>query len=415
VKIGYRGFDRTGKSARGIVDAPDARTATENLRRQGIFVLELSSADGGGGAEPAAARTSKFSLGASSRSERVCLFFRQLSMLVRTGTPVAEALASLQRQATNEEWSKVLTQVRMSVEEGKSLADAMGPHPAYFDAVARSLVAAGEGGGRLDEMLDRLCALTRQQVKLRKTVTHAMIYPSLLLCVSLVVLCAMVGFVLPRFEGLFQSLGSGLPPMTKVLMMVSHFLRNNWMFIAPSVLCALGGVVWWVRTPRGQRAIDVTLVRAPKLGLLTKSYAAARIARVLGTLLDGKVPLLEALVLAKHSVGNSLYVELMNKAEDAVIRGDTLSSALCDPNLVSPSVIEAVRSGERAGQLAPVLISVADFMEEDTESAVKTVTGLLEPAILLLLGVVVGTMAISMLLPLFDLTASGPNGAGGGA
>jgi type II secretory pathway component PulF len=418
MKVLYHGYDKSGKSVKGVIDAADVREARELLRRQGVFAMKLGAAEAGGVSLDAHTLhvSGKFRLvGGSSKLEKVSFMMRQLSLLVHTGTPVVEALASLEKQAPKGEWRDVLQQIRAKVEEGKSLAEAMSQRPDYFDAVCRSLVAAGESGGQLHEMCDRLSKLVRQQVRIRKTVTHALIYPCLLLCVALGVTITMITFVLPRFEGLFETLGSNLPPMTAILMDVSRFVRGQWYFVVGGLLAALVSTVTYVRTRHGQRTLDILALKIPKLGHFTRAYATARITRVLGTLLDGKVPLLEALALSRHVVRNSLYVALLARAEETVIRGEPLSAALDNPAMLPQSVIEAVRSGEKTGNLAPVLSSVAEFMDEDTEQTIKTVTGLLEPLILLFLGLVVGTMAISMMLPLFDLTAAGagPGGPGG--
>jgi type II secretory pathway component PulF len=418
VKVLYHGYDKLGKSVKGVIDAGDVREAREVLRRQGVFAMKLGAAEAGGVSLDANAPhlSGKFKLaGGSSKLEKVAFMMRQLALLVQTGTPVVEALASLEKQAPQGEWREVLKQLRAKVEEGKSLAEAMGNRPDYFDAVCRSLVAAGESGGQLHEMCDRLSKLVRQQVRIRKTVGHALIYPSLLMCVALGVTITMITFVLPRFEALFETLGSDLPAMTAVLMDVSRFVRGQWYFVVGGVLAAFFGGFGYLRTAHGQRTLDVLALRLPKLGHFTRAYATARITRVLGTLLDGKVPLLEALALSRHVVRNSLYVALLARAEETVIRGEPLSAALDDPAMLPQSVIEAVRSGEKTGNLAPVLTSVAEFMDEDTEQTIKTVTGLLEPLILLFLGLVVGAMAISMMLPLFDLTAAGAGPGGGGS
>ncbi len=415
MKIGYSGFDKSGAPSRGFVDAPDAQEAVEMLRRQGVFVAEVYAASAvlaEHEAKPGGPRAKGSMFGTGSRVEKVASMARQLAILISTGTPVVEAIASIERQTPEGEWRQTVTGVRTQVEEGKSLAEAMAAHPRYFDAVCRSLVSAGEAGGRLDVMLDRLARLLRQQVKVRKQVTGAMVYPTLLMGVAAGVIIVMMTFVLPRFEGLFKSIGSQLPPLTKALMSCSHFLRDSWLWLAIGLPLVVGGAVFYLRSEAGRLATDRAMVRLPQVGRVTRSFSMARIARVLGVLLDGKVPLLDALALTRSSMKNSLYRSLVGRAEDAVIRGETLSSALSDPMLMSPSVVEAIRSGERSGQLAVVLTSIAEHMDEDNEVEMKTLTGLIEPAILLVLGVVVGSVAVGMMLPLFDLVASGANGGG---
>jgi len=220
----------------------------------------------------------------------------------------------------------------------------------------------------------------------------------------------MLGFVLPRFEGLFKSLDTPLPPTTKVLMAASHLLRERWYFAAGGVALVGFSFKMWITSTTGRLSIDRFSVRAPQVSKVTRSFATARIARVLGVLVAGKVPLIDAIKLTRLSSNNTLYQALLDRAEDAVTRGENISSAFADPVLIHPSVCEALRSAERSGQIGPVLLSMADHLDEDNEILVKSAASIIEPLILMILGVLVGGVAISMFLPLFDLTA-----AGGGA
>lgn len=407
MKLVYRAFDAAGKAVQGVVEAPDAAQGAEKLRREGLFVAEI-------GAQTHARPARRAVRGVrAGRIRTLSVFTRQLAVLVSTGTPVVEALRALERQTPEGEWRSTLADIARRVEEGAQLSEALGAHPGWFDAVARSLVAAGEQGGRLDKMLERLAALLRQQQKVHTALVGAMVYPCLLMVVAVGVLGVMIGFVLPRFEGLFQSLGAPLPPTTRVLLSCSDAVRRHWMFLFPGLIAAGFGLWWWMRTPGGQGLMHRAMVRLPGIGKLTRSFATARIARVLGVLLEGKVAMLEALALTKSAAVNSLYVALLARAEEAVIRGENVSAALADPTLVAPALCEAIKSGERTGQVAPVLLNVADFLDEDNEVVVKSLTSIIEPAILIVLGLVVGLVALSMFMPLFDLTAAG--GAAGGA
>lgn len=401
------GFDRAGVRVTELVDALDPQEAAEAARRKGLYATEVVEAKGGAAARAVSAPGAFRRTRRAGKPDDLAAFTRQLALLVSTGTPLVDAMESLAKQAPPGPWRDVVADLRRQVEEGGQLSEAMASHPGTFDAVCRSLVAAGEQGGRLDVMLARLAKLTRQQVKIRKTVVGALVYPCLLIVVSIVVLIAMLGFVMPRFEGLFESLGSPLPPTTKILMAASGVLRSYWYAFVGAAIAVGVGLRFYLSTPGGRLARDRAMVHAPQLGRVTRSFATARIARMLGVLLEGKVSLLESLALTKLAMGNALYADLITRAEEAVIRGENVSAALGDPALISPSVCEAIRSGERTGQVAPVLASVAEFLDEDNEVLLRTITGLLEPVILIVLGLVVGMVAISMFLPLFDLTAAG--------
>lgn len=423
MKFAYKGFDKLGKPASGTLDAPDVADARQQLRRQSVFVTSVGpvgaggpggSAAGGTGAGAGRGRVPFF--GRGRRMRDTAALFRQMSVLVGTGTPVVDALLVQERQLPAGAWRTVVEDVRKRTEEGCQLSEALAHHPAYFDPICRSLVAAGETRGKLGEMLLRLADLLRQQVKARSAVLGAMVYPGVLMGVAAGVLTMMMGFVLPRFELLFTNLGAPLPPTTQVLMDASAWLRSWWWGVFVGVVAAGAGCVWGLRTPRGERARDEFLVKAPLVGRLVRAVTVARIARVLGVLMGGHVTLLDALALTRQAAGNSVYADLISKAEDAVTRGEPVSSAFSDSALVSPNVCEALKSGERTGQVGPVLLTVADFMDEDNEVVVKSLTSILEPVILVVLGAVIGFVALSMFMPLFDLAGGppGPSGGGGG-
>jgi len=244
-----------------------------------------------------------------------------------------------------------------------------------------------------------------------------MVYPCLLVTVSVVVLLVMLLFVMPRFTGLFKTLDMPLPPTTKALMALSEALVNYWWIALIAVGGSVSGLVAWLKTPRGTVALHSAMLSLPQVGRVVRAFATARFARLMGLLLDSKVPMLECLELTRQATTNSHYVALMDRAKDSLTRGESLSSAVSSGNLLEPSVCQAVRNGERSGQLGPVLSSMADFLDEENEVLIKSLTSLIEPAILICLGVIVGVVATSMFLPLFDLTAmagGGPPGAGGG-
>jgi type II secretory pathway component PulF len=215
----------------------------------------------------------------------------------------------------------------------------------------------------------------------------------------------MLLFVLPRFAGLFETLDAPLPPTTKFLLYLSNLLRSYW-WALPIVLGGGGfGARTWIKSSAGRRTIDTVMLKIPMAGPIFKNFAVARIARVMGVLVTGKVPLLESLALARQTSRNINYVELVSRAEEHVTRGSTISAAFSSTDLVSPSLCEAIRSGEQSGQMGPLLLNIADFLDEDNEVIVKSLTSILEPIILIVLGLLVGFVAFSMFLPLFDLTS----------
>ncbi len=403
MKLAYKGFNREGRPVTDAVEARDVTDATEMLRRQGVYIIEIRET-GEGGTAIKQHRTSLF--GQGRRLKHVAMFLRQLHVLIATGTPLAESLQALERQSTDLKWKAIVSDVREKVEQGAALSSAMASHPKYFNAICRGLVAAGESGGNLDAMLERLSILSRKQVHVRSAVVGAMIYPCLLIVVAIGVLVTLMVFVLPRFAALFATLDTPLPPTTKLLMSLSDLTRSYWW--ATPIFVAAGGfaILTVLKTPAGKRGLDGISIRLPNFGAIIRNFTTAKITRLLGILLQGRVPLLEALTLTRESMTNYYYTQLLMKATDAITRGDSLAGAFSDPRLIAPSVCEAIRSGDKSGQLGSLLTAIADFLDEENEVTLRSLTSIIEPVILIVLGVFVGFIALSMFMPLFDLTAA---------
>lgn len=409
MRLAYQAFDKTGRAISDTVEAATLDDARDSLRRQGLFITNIvrAGSEQGGNASAAGPRRR---LSGGKRLKHVALFTRQLYVLLSTGTPMTDALSALERQTRDPRWKAVVSDLKSQVERGKALSEAMNEHPHAFDAIYRSLISAAEHGGKFEPILDRLSMLTKKQMQTRNQLAAALVYPALLLTVSAGVLVAMLTFVLPRFTTLFTTLNLPLPPTTKALVIVSDVLTGYWWAILPSLAVGVFGLVQWLRTESGRLAMDTAMIRVPIVRDVTRGVITARIIRLLGVLGDSYVPLLDALALAKETAGNSHYRNLVAAAQDAVTRGEPISSAFNDERLISPTVYEAMRSGEQTGKVSALLLNMADFLDEENEVLLKTMTGLLEPIILIALGVVVGFVAVSMFLPLFDLTAQ----AGGG-
>jgi type II secretory pathway component PulF len=362
-------------------------------------------------AGPTPRRGPRLSLRARYQRRRHLLFIaRQLHVLLAAGTPVVSALQGLERQTSDPLWHDAVRGVRRHVEEGSNLSAAMARYPHLFDRVFRSLIEAGETAGKLPAMLDRLVQLNTKELQMRSGILGALLYPAILFTVVVTVLCVTLTLVVPRFATLFDSLNVPIPPTTQATLLASHALRDFWWLLL--LLTGGGGVglFFWIRSAAGTAALHTAALRVPVIGRLTRSFVTARVVRLLGVLLDSHLPLLEVLELVKASAGNRHYEQLIADAGRAVGRGEPVSSAFDNPALISPSVYEALRSGEASGRIAPSLITVADFLEEENDVIVRSLTKILEPLILIVLGGLVGLLAVSMFLPLFDLTAMAGEG-----
>ncbi|MEM9915028.1 MAG: type II secretion system F family protein [Planctomycetota bacterium] len=348
----------------------------------------------------------KLSLRARYHRQRNLLFVaRQMQVLLASGTPVVAVLEGIERQTKDPLWHDAIAGVRRSVEEGSNLSAAMAKYPHLFDRVFRSLIEAGETAGQLPAMLERLVKLTQKDIQMRSGILGALLYPAILLTVVVVVLCITLMVVVPRFTLLFESLNVPIPPTTQATMFVSNVLRGYWWGVLAVLIAGGFGLFAWLRTEHGQQTLHTIAIRMPIVGKLTQSFVTARIVRLLGTLMNSHLPLLQVLELVKASAGNRHYAALIAEAENAVGQGEPVSRAFNKPELITPSVYEAFKSGEASGRIAPSLITVADFLEEENDVIVRSLTKILEPLILIVLGGLVGLLAVSMFLPLFDLTA----------
>jgi type II secretory pathway component PulF len=339
------------------------------------------------------------------------MFSRQLHVLVSSGTPIVDALRAVERQSRAGPWRDMVAGLRTRVEEGDSLSEAMEAHGECFDQIYRSLIAAGESSGYLMEMFDRLATLKQRQLRLRNSIMGAMIYPCMLVTLGTAIFALLLLFVIPRFSMLFTTLNVPLPASTNFLVQISIAFRHFWWLVLLMIGAAVFGTRWYLRTPRGRRLRDVSVLRLPYIGAVAKSLASARIISLLGLLLQARIPVLEALRLVGHTAGNVLYQELIAQAQDCVARGEPMSQAFSDTPLFSPSIYEALRSGEHSGEVDRLLLNVSTFLDEENEVIVRSLTSIIEPVILIFMGLLVGVIAVSMFMPLFDLTAM----TGGGA
>ena len=402
MKLAYKAYDGLGKAVSGVIDAGDTMAATELLRGKGLYVAEVTASAVTARKGPSR-RTRRLSRG--QKLKNVAWFSRQLYVLTSSGTQLVDGLHALERQTRPGPWRDVISSLRTRVEEGSALANAMESHEAYFDPIYRSLVAAGESSGHLVEMFDRLAAAKQKQLKARNAVVGALIYPCLLVTVGLTVFVLMLLFVVPRFAELFESLDVPLPASTEILVVVSAMFRRYWWLVA--LLCAglVGSLVAYLRTPNGRYFRDTAILRLPYAGRIARSFSTARLVSLLGVLLQAHIPMLEALRLVQHSAGNVRYQELVSKAEECVTRGEPMSAAFTDAALINPSVQEAIRSGETSGEIDRLLLNISTFLDEENEVILRSLTSIIEPVILIVMGALVGLISICMFIPLFDLTA----------
>lgn len=409
MQFAYQAIDSAGQRIADVVDAASRDEAAEIVRAQGLFPLNVADHP----TEKAAAApvaSSRFGLDALANPRRLSMFTQQMSMLLGAGAGVVPSLAAIERQVSRGGWRDVIAAVRAEVEGGVSLAEALAKFPNRFDGVMRSMVAAGESSGRLPELFARLARMTRQQASIRNQLISASIYPLLLLVLAAAVVGGMMGFVLPRFAVLFSNLRVELPASTAYLIAVGAWLGPNW----PWVVLAIGAVgigsVVCIRTEKGMEIRDSLMVGLPGLGTVTRRIVVARLLRIWGLLLESRIPLLEAMKLSRGTTENRVFQRLFDQLEEAVTGGKSMVPVLENSKLITPAIVEGINTGEASGKMSVAILFLADQMDAENEQLVHALMRIVEPVILIVMGVVVGAVAISLFLPLFDIASAASGG-----
>jgi general secretion pathway protein F len=406
----YKGVTQGGRATRGFVDAESARAARAKLKRDGVFLTELAES-----ASPASGPTPReqgrpgisFSLARLRRISALdlALATRQLSTLVGAGVPLVQALSALTEQVENARLKGVIARVRDRVNEGSTLADAMAQAGPFEDLYV-GMVRAGEAGGALEQVLDRLADYLESQVRLRNKVTSILIYPTVMLGFAVLVVAVLVTVVLPQITELLASLNRPLPWFTKAIIVGSHFARDWWWAIALVLGAAVAGFRAVARTTTGRARLDALKLRLPVVGRTVRLVAISRFTRTLSTLLSGGIPIVRALDISKHVANNVVLGQAIDAARDSVTEGQSLASPLRQSGEFPPVVVHMVEVGERSGELEAMLEKVAQTYEEQVETSVSRLTALLEPMLILLMVGIVIVIIAATLVPLLDVTSS---------
>jgi general secretion pathway protein F len=396
----YRGLSGDGRAVTGVVDAESARGARLKLRRTGVFPTDLSEEHGG------ARRAAGFALprlGERVPTQELAAATRQLATLVGAGLPLVQALAALAEQTERETLRRTLVQVREKVIEGGALADALAAHPRLFSPLYVNMVRAGEASGALDVVLERLADYTEDQARLLAKVRTALAYPSIMLVLGGAILLFLVSYVVPKVTRIFQETQQQLPTLTVVLIAVSGFAARWWWLLLILVAAVAAGLRTYARTPAGRERLDGLILRLPYVGRLVQKVAIARFARTLATLLASGIGLLTALDIVRNVVGNTLLAQAIERARDAIREGQSVAPPLRESGLFPPLVVHMVAVGEQSGELEAMLTKAADAYDNEVENAVGALTTVLEPLMIIFMGLVVLFIVLAILMPIFEL------------
>lgn len=334
---------------------------------------------------------------------QVGIFTRQLSTMISSGLPLVQSLDILSSQLDDVNLRAVSKSVKMRIEEGMRFADALKEYPRVFDDLYVNLIVAGEEGGMLDTVLMRLANYIEKSEKLKKKVKSALIYPSSIVFVAIAVVLVLLLFVIPVFENMFSSFGRALPLPTQIVINLSRFVKSSIHFILGGVIVGVMIFVRYYRTNPGRRQVDRLLLKIPVFGILIKKASVARVTRTLSTLLSSGVSILESFVIVAKTAGNRIIEDALLTARVSISEGRSISEPLKDSGIFPPMVVQMVQVGESTGALDSMLNKIADFYEEDVDNMVANLTSLLEPVLMVFLGVVLGGLIVAMYLPIFQL------------
>lgn len=409
----YDAIDAGGRSTTDSIEAQNAKEAIEQLRRRGLYVKKIET-------ETQKRRNAKknnlflfsafesFSVSASLRLPLKLLVqvTRQLAMLLRAGSGLVPAISAIQRQMKNAHHTALLGKLVNDLEDGMTLTETLRKHPRTFDAVYCAIVAAGEASGTLTEMLERLSVIVGKRRVMRKKILGALAYPALLIAMCFQIMLVLLFFVLPRFNAMFIQLGVETPATTKALLSTSDVLRNFWPVLL-FVAAALAAAAAWALTSRaGRQWISNVQLFVPVVGRLRSRLIQGQIFRTMGMLLESRVDVLDTLELVRESTRNSRFQKLFSDLQEAVTSGGRLSTAFEASTIVEPYICQAIYTGEDSGSLGASMSFCADMLDETNEEFINMVTKLIEPLILIIMGFVVGGVAISLFVPLFDMTSA---------
>ena len=394
----WQGRNRQGQVIRGQMDAASAAVAVLNLRKQQIVPIQV---------KPEKAKSSGFSFQffQGITEKEVAVFTRQLATMIDAGLPLVQSLEILANQQENKTFKDTLLAVKTGVEGGSTFSDALRKHPKAFDDLYTNLVTAGEIGGTLDIILNRLSQYMEKSIALKKRVKGAMVYPAAILGVSVLVVMVLLIFVIPVFEKMFAGFGSALPVPTQVIIVISNFMKANILYM---IVGAIGLVFLfrrYNRTEQGRKVVDRVLLKLPVFGDLLLKIATARFTRTLGTLVSSGVPILDGLLITARASGNKVIEEAIMKTRVSISEGKTIAEPLEQSKVFSGMVVQMIGVGESTGSLDAMLNKVADFYDEEVDATVAALTSLLEPLMMVFLGVLIGGMMVAMYLPIFKMAA----------
>jgi type IV pilus assembly protein PilC len=393
----YKALDPTGSTVQGEIEAEDKVAVASQLRSRGLIVVDIDEQNAGGG--------DIFERFKKVKADELTVMTRQFSTMVSSGMSMLRALYVLEEQQENKKLKDAISQVRKDVEAGLALSDALARHPDIFNELYVAMVAAGETGGILEETLKRVADQLEKDSSLRRQIKSAMVYPIVIFSFAGIVVIALVAFLVPVFEGVFKDFGGSLPAITQVTVTFSHLITRQPYIIIGAIVAIVWTFRRWKNSKRGKEQWDRVKLRFPfKIGDVVQKVALARFARTYSALIGAGVPMLEAIEITGRTSGNIVVENAMHAVHESVRNGGTIAAPMREePDAFPGMVVQMVAVGEETGALDSMLSKIADFYEDEVEAAVKALTSILEPIMIIVVGGIVGFVVIAMYLPLFKV------------
>jgi type IV pilus assembly protein PilC len=397
-KFMFQARTTTGQIQAGQMDASDEAEVRVKLRAKNLTpVRVVGTGNAAKGANPNA--------GKRVNSRDLQIFTRQFSTLVNAGIPIVDSLKMLGEGRRNPILKEAANQVCLSIEGGKRLGDAMAAYPGVFDRLYINMVKAGEEAGILDGILDRLSIYLEKSEKIKKQVQGAMVYPAVIIVVAIVVVVGILVFIMPKFQDLYSNSGKELPFITQMVINLSQFMIKKWYVVAAVIIGGPILLMEYIRTPEGKEQFDNVSIRTPVFGDLIQKSAVARMSRTMATLLASGVSVIDTLEIASRTSGNRVIEEALIRSKEAVTSGKPLASPLAKEPLIPEMVTQMIAIGEKSGTMDTMFAKIADFYEDDVENAVKAMTSLIEPLLMVVLGGIIAFLVLAMYLPIFDMAS----------
>ncbi len=400
-KFSWEGKIRSGQVQKGDMEAPNEAAVVAQLRRQGIMPGRIKERGKGLDVE---IKIPGF--GGRVTTKDLVVFTRQFATMIDAGLPLVQCLDILGRQMDKQVFKKILGEVKESVEAGQTFADSLRKHPKVFNELFVSLVAAGEVGGILDVILNRLAAYLEKAQKLKKKVKSAMTYPATVVGIAVIVIAVILIYVIPSFEKMFADFGGALPVPTQIVINLSRFVQDYIIAIILTFAILVFAFKRFYRTPKGREVIDRSILKAPVFGILIRKVAVAKFTRTLGTMISSGVPILDGLEIVAKTAGNRTIEKAIYQVKQSISEGKTIAEPLEKAGVFPPMVCQMISVGEQSGSIDTMLNKVADFYDDEVDDAVANLTAMMEPMLMLFLGTTVGGLVIAMYLPIFKIAGT---------